>query len=343
MYENKQTWNVKNLLKWATDYFTSKGIPQPRLSAELLLSDALDYTRMQLYLNFERIPQEKDRKKFREYILRRIEHEPVQYILNKSCFRNLELFVDKNVLIPRPETELLVDRALYAAFDVLRKKALLKKIEDSVQGEQTLDLNILEIGTGSGAIALSLATEMDGFIRKQDELQKLSVKAGTIPVTVFRIKWQIFATENSEGAFKVATKNAAKILPADCIENLKFIKSDIIPDDGNFYAENKETIDIIISNPPYITDSGYNDLPREVREYEPVEALLAGKYGTEFYEKIIKTTRGLLAKNPGYYIFETDPVICNSLVKSIEEYLKPAFIEVEKDYNNLERLVTVRI
>ncbi len=157
MQASKQEWDIRKLLDWAIKYFNTKEIPQPKLSAELLLSSVLGLSRMQLYLNFGYILKEKELAKFKEYILRRLKNEPVQYILKEAFFRNLKLYVDGNVLIPRPETELLVDKLLIT---------LKENKEDILSANKTL--NILDIGTGSGNIALSIASEIKNFLFRDD-------------------------------------------------------------------------------------------------------------------------------------------------------------------------------
>jgi len=345
LHENKQIWNVKNLLNWATGYFTTRDVSQPRLSAELLLSDVLDITRMGLYLNFEKIPDENRRKKFREYIQRRAVHEPVQYILAKSNFRHLELYVDKNVLIPRPETELLVDRTLFAAFEIVKQKCATPGNDNSGPGPLPVKLNMLEVGTGSGAIAISLVTEIKGFFKKQCSI--LKNQGETIPAALEEgnCSFQVFATDNSRDALKIAAGNAAAICSPEEIAKIKFIKADIIPDDADFTGMDQESIDIVVSNPPYITATGYDKLPAEVKDFEPRNALLAGEAGTEVYRKIIKFVIGakLLAKKTGCFIFESDPIVSGRLVEIIKAELERCTVEVEKDYNGMERIVTAKI
>ena len=375
MQENNKIWNVKNLLNWATEYFTSRDIPQPRLSAELLLSDVLEMTRMNLYLNFEKIPGDKERKKFRDYLIRRISREPVQYILGKSSFRNLELCIDRNVLIPRPETELLVDSTLHAAFELILQKSLNPVVKgptgkgptdkepdkdsdkspdkspyidpgkDPAGSHLPLNLNILEIGTGSGAIALSLITEIETFFKKQ--LSLCRSKGISVPAQIEEgnFSFRLFATDNSEDALKIAIKNAAGILSQQEMDKVKFLKADIIPAGNDFISRARENIDIVVSNPPYITLAGYAKLPSEVKDFEPENALLSGESGTEFYRKIINAviSQNLLSKKSARFIFETDPIVCSELVKILQEELKPGRVTIEKDYNGLDRVVIAEL
>ena len=309
MQASKQEWDIRKLLDWAIKYFNTKEIPQPKLSAELLLSSVLGLSRMQLYLNFGYILKEKELAKFKEYILRRLKNEPVQYILKEAFFRNLKLYVDGNVLIPRPETELLVDKML---------TTLKENKEDILSANKTL--NILDIGTGSGNIALSIASEIKNFL------------------------WHIISTDIEKSAIAIAEKNAKKNLSDSEIKNIEFINCDIIPDlDKAFNKNYKSGINIIISNPPYITVQDYENLPDEVRNYEPKSALLAGTTGLEIYEKILEKIKGYIDPKLCYMFFETDPNTAGKLKTLIEKKLSTEFVVIDKDYNQRERIITVKI
>jgi release factor glutamine methyltransferase len=300
---------------------------------------------MQLYLNFEKIPDERKRKKFREYILRRAVHEPVQYILEKANFRHLELYVDKNVLIPRPETELLVDKTLFAAFEIIKQKCTTGGNVKSRPGDLPLKLKILEIGTGSGAIAISLATEIEGFFKKQCSILKNQGEIIPTALEEGNFDFQIFATDNSEEALKIAAKNASRICSPGEIDKVKFIRADIIPDNTDFTGMDQESIDIVVSNPPYITAAGYDKLPSEVKDFEPRNALLAGEAGTEVYRKIMQYVirAKLPAKKICCFLFESDPIVSGRLVEIIKADIEKCTVEVEKDYNGMERIVTAKI
>lgn len=316
MQASKQEWDIRKLLEWAIKYFNLKEIPQPKLSAELLLSSVLGLSRMQLYLNFGYILKEKELAKFKEYILRRLKNEPVQYILKEAFFRNLKLYVDGNVLIPRPETELLVDKLLIT---------LKENKEDILSANKTL--NILDIGTGSGNIALSIASEIKNFL------------SNTRPDL-----WHIITTDIEKSAIAIAEKNAKKNLSSNEIKNIEFINCDIIPDlDKAFNKNYKSRINIVISNPPYITVQDYGSLPDEVRNHEPRPALLAGTTGLEIYEKILEKIKGYIDRKLCYLFFETDPNIAGKLKNLIEKKLSTEFVVIDKDYNQRERIITVKI
>jgi release factor-specific protein-(glutamine-N5) methyltransferase len=384
----RKIWDVKSLLNWSQEYFISKGINQPKLSSELLLADALNFTRMQIYLNFDHRPSEKELAKFKEYILKRVEDMPIQYILQKAFFRNLELYVDENVLIPRPETELLVDRVLNVMSDIVREKV---SGLGNFSGTDIPDIgiNILEIGTGSGAIALSIIKEAKPFIAKslidagkngppkiesQDDvpagspLDEGNSSAGakdhqTGALKSFNamqateiasfLKLKLTATEKSRAALEVALKNAKNLLTQEEIKDADFIEADIIPPkDSAFISEPKGNtgelggkIDIVVSNPPYISENNYGKLPREVRDFEPKCALLAGETGLEIYKKILEKSQSLFGSSSSFFVFEVDPNVSPGLQKFISESMGPgkANIEVFKDYNQLDRIMVIKI
>jgi len=303
-----QTWNVKSVLEWAINYFKNKNIPQPRLSAELLLSSALNLNRINLYLNYNRILNQQELGIYKKYILKRLEHVPIQYILKEAYFRKIKLYVERGVLIPRPETELIVEMA----FQLLKGNLDRGKI------------NILEIGTGSGAIAVSIAYEIGNELKISDS------------------SWQIIATENNTDVLEIAEKNAKSILDSSKFENIKFIECDLVPEkDSDFFKQYEKKINLIISNPPYISEEDYGNLPREVKEYEPKSALLAGKTGLEVYEKILSKIKSYLSPDLCYILFEIDSKVSIPLKEMSEDIISPKAIIVEKDHNQRDRILII--
>lgn len=212
---------VLEIIKKTTDFFVGKGIDSARLNAELLVGQALGLKRMQLYLQFERPLSEPELEKIRPLVRRRSQHEPLQYILGETEFFGLRLKVDRRALIPRPETEQLVElvtRQLVAP------------------PAQALDL-----GTGSGAIALALA-------------QHYSATTMT-------------AVDFSEEALALAGENAATL---DLASRVSFLRS-------NWFEQLRveARFDLIVANPPYLTAAETAATAPEVRAFEPVQALTA--------------------------------------------------------------------
>lgn len=230
-------WTVLELIRWSTTYLVDKGIEAPRLDVEHLLAHALDTNRLQLYLDYDRPLSADELGVFKPLLLRRSKREPVQYIIGRAAFRQLDLKVDDRVLVPRPETELLVDAALEFARP---------------------DMRALDIGTGSGCIALSLALE------------------GSFA--------QVVASDVSPEALELARGNATTLAETapEIVGCLEFRE-------GSLFSplQDGEEFDLIVSNPPYIGTTEADALAPEVRECEPALALFAGADGLSVLEPLI--------------------------------------------------------
>jgi release factor glutamine methyltransferase len=305
----KQVWTINKLITWAIEFFKRKNISNPRLSAELLLSYVLGFTRMELYLHYNMVPEEKQLKRYRELILKRLENVPIQYLTKEAFFRKLKLFVDERVLIPRPETELLVDEAL----EKLKILSLKKKI-----------IKILEVGIGSGAVSLSIITEMKKICPE--------------------VSVEVMATEISAATIEVADRNAKRILGEEYPAILKIFNCNILPENNSDYGnEFSSEFDMVIANPPYIKKADFENLPEEVKEHEPREALVAGSAGTEVYSAILERIHDYMNREQSFIIFETDPLVCSDLKKISENRYKNALIEVKNDYNDLARVLIISL
>jgi release factor glutamine methyltransferase len=249
-----EVWTVKKILDWTVDYFTQKQVAEPRLSAEWLLAEVLQCGRIELYLQFERILTASERDLFREYIKRRVNREPVQYILGETEFYGLTFKVTPSVLIPRPDTEILVDKVV----------EYLKTLPD------TDSLKLLDVGTGSGCIAIALAKHFPNL--------------------------SILAIDKSADAIRIAEENAKRNQVAINLRVNDFFELDTTTSE----------FDIIVSNPPYIAETDWENIQPEVKQYEPRTALLAGKDGLDFYRRMIPqlkqklTTSGAVFLEVGY-------------------------------------------
>ncbi len=278
-----QPWNTLKLIRWTTEYFEKKEIPNPRLDAELLLSHVLDWKRIDLYVKHETTISQKNLDAFRAFVERRAKREPLQYILGGTEFWGLKLKVTPDVLIPRPETETLVEEAL--------------KVAQGVESPQ-----ILDIGTGSGAIAITLAKNL--------------------PTA------KMIATDISPEALDVARENAAAHGVSDRIE---FILSDIAP--WKTFEAQAKTFDLIVSNPPYIAVQDIEALQPEVSLHEPRLALDGGKAGFELPEKILKEA-GPFLKPGGVLLME--------IGEGQAETLRPLITEARRDLQGVERFVVLK-
>jgi release factor glutamine methyltransferase len=219
------------VLRLSTAHLERHGSPTARLDAELLLGHALELSRVELYTGFERPLGDAELAACRALIARRATREPVAYILGRWGFRGLDLDVDRRVLVPRPETELVVDRCL----------ALLDGLPDPA---------IVDVGTGSGAIALALAAELPGA--------------------------RVCGCDISGEALEVARGNGARL----GIE-AEWATSDLLSGLGG------RRFHLVVSNPPYVAAGEIEGLEPEVRDWEPRAATVAGRTGLEVAERIV--------------------------------------------------------
>ncbi|MDR1011792.1 MAG: peptide chain release factor N(5)-glutamine methyltransferase [Opitutaceae bacterium] len=242
--------SVLDIIKKTTDFFAAKGIESPRHDAELLIGHSLGLKRMQLYLQFERLLTEGELGKIRPFVKRRASREPLQYIIGEVEWGGIKLKVDRRALIPRHETERLLEIVLEAS--------------------QPDAKNILDLGTGTGALALALAKA------RPDAL--------------------VTAVDASDDALALARENAAA-LGVD--GRVSFIKSDWFG-----AVPSGEVFDLVVSNPPYLTEAEVNEAEPEVRQYEPRPALIAANEGCADLLKIITGASAFL-KPGGMLALET--------------------------------------
>jgi len=288
--EGDETWTVLRLMRWSGEYLEGKGVERGRLDAEHLLADVLGVERLQLYLQFDRpvIGPELDR--FRPLLKRRAKREPLQYILGRVGFRELDLEVDRDVLIPRPETEILLDEVLEWA-----------------RGLGVAGLEALDVGTGSGAIALSLLRE-GPFSR-------------------------VVATDVSDAALTVARRNSESTGLWEGVEFRSGSFFDPVADD--------EIFDLVVSNPPYVAEAEALALQPEVRDWEPGQALFGGPDGLAAIRTIVAEA-GLHLKPGGMLALEvglgqSGPVV--ALLESTGDYTD---VRVRRDLTGRERVVLSR-
>ncbi|MBI3540868.1 MAG: peptide chain release factor N(5)-glutamine methyltransferase [Deltaproteobacteria bacterium] len=288
-----ELWTSLKLIQWTASYFEKKGIPNPRLDAELLLAHVLKCPRINLYTDHDKKVSEKDLAHFKSLIERRTTREPLQYIVGTTEFWGLKFHVTPEVLIPRPETELLVEQVM--------------NIVGQTQGSAPT-MQILDIGTGSGCIAIALAKNL--------------------------AQAKVTATDKSPEALEVARKNA-KFHGVE--DRISFILSDIAPW-KSFTAEGR-SFDVIISNPPYIPSSEIPDLQSEVSQFEPRQALDGGTDGMTIIQSILQEAPHFLKEN-GFLLME----IGEAQAQKIREggFTTPSLSlnRIVKDYNGIERVIT---
>jgi len=252
-------WTVGRLLAWTTGWLAERGADAPRLEAEVLLAHVRGCQRILLYTAFDEVMPEEQRGRFRELVRRRGAGEPVAYLTGGREFFSLPLAVTPAVLVPRPETEGLVVRVL----DLCREAAAPR---------------IIDVGTGSGAIAIALARNLPRAL--------------------------VTATDTSGAALAVAAGNAARLGLAD---RVTFHEGDLLID-----AAVAGPWDVIVSNPPYVRDDEVDALPRDVREHEPRQALVAGPRGVEVIERLLGQAIDRLVPG-GWLVLEAGPAVAEAV------------------------------
>ena len=273
-----QVWNIKELLDWTTRYFAEKGIEEPRLEAELLLTRVLHKDRVYLYTHYEAPVNQQERDQYRELIKRRVKGEPTAYILGVKEFMSLEFSVSPAVLIPRPETELLVEKALEILS--LRQSGA-----------------VCDIGTGSGAIAVSIA--------------------------YYAPYADVKAVDISVAALEIARQNAERYGV-----NIDFFHGDLLEPFG------EERFDLIVANLPYISKVEYQSLSPEVRLFEPELALLGGEDGLELYRKLISVAGNHL-KPQGYILLEIGAAQGEAAQEMLTGFVQVELIQDYAGYDRL--------
>jgi release factor glutamine methyltransferase len=286
MEQAQKTWRVLELIKVTENLLREKNIENPRLNAELLLCDVLNEPRIKLYLDFEKPLSPDEINEYRSKIKRRINREPLQYILGYTEFYGLRFNVTPEVLIPRPETEILVEKAIemISSFEIMNPK-------------------ILEIGAGSGCIAVSVAN---------------------------KVNCSIDSIDISNEALEVAKKNSELHKTTDKID---FLNKNFLEDIKSFKG-----YDIIISNPPYIPAGEIDTIQDEIKNFEPKYALTDDNEGLSFYKHIFNLAK---ADNSPLKIFleigdgkrsKIEDLLIKSGIKNFIFY---------KDYHGIDRVLYI--
>lgn len=286
----QKNWKLLDLLNTTADYLKQKNIENARLNAELMLAAILNIDRIRLYVEFERPITDDELTRYRSLIARRSRREPLQYILGQTEFMGLPFDVNPAVLIPRPETEILCEEIL--------------KLKDN----NTSLTSLLDIGTGSGCIAISIAHY-----------------------------WPVLtatAIDFSGEALDTAKKNAQ----LNKVQNITFLKNDILTDRQDQQIETHYSI--IVSNPPYIAQTEMNDLQSEVKDFEPRAALTDEADGLKFYKRIFE----LLSSKQltcDYCFLEISGSFPEKIKAQAREFNFTDY-QVIKDLNGIDRVLKIR-
>jgi release factor glutamine methyltransferase len=343
-----RTWTVLELLQTTEKYFRERGIDSPRLDAELLLAHVYGCRRIELYTQFDRPLEATELDKYREIVRKRAGRMPVHYILGEREFYSRTFKVNEHVLIPRPETELLVERVIDLVnapaeqaepsgeevveyFEPVvpevpdedesqsdEAEAALEdgdspdlEAEDKTEKAQTFSyLSIADIGTGSGCIAITLAEEIPGC--------------------------RVWASDISGEALAAARFNCETMQPASAVE---WIESDLF---SGFEESLQHNFDFIVSNPPYIRESDYEGLMPEVREFEPSQALVAGTDGLGFYRRLVDESPAWL-KPGGWLMLEAGEGQAEKIVELADHSGSYRAHAVTRDYAGIQRVVALQL
>ena len=285
-----QTWTIQKLLNWTSEYLTNKSVDSPRLSAELLLSHALGLKRIELYAQFDKQVPQQQLDMLHDLVKRAGLHEPVAYLTGKTEFYSLELEITGDCLIPRPETELLVQRAI----EFLRTRSGIQYICD--------------LCTGSGCIAVAIAKNVPDA--------------------------RVTATDISAAALAVAARNVEK---HRLKEHIRLLCGDLF--EPLIKQLDVNQFDLVVCNPPYVSTAEYENLDKNVKDYEPESALLAGEDGMDIYRRIIEKVEDVL-KPGAVLMLEIGYAQGTAVREMLEESRSFAQIKIEKDHHDNDRIVS---
>ncbi len=284
-----EVWTPLKILTWAVPYLRAKGVESARLDVECLLANVLGCDRLRVYLQYDRPLTMDERGRLRDFIARRAKREPLAYLLGNKEFYGLSFAVDRSVLIPRPESEMLVEEA--------------RKVLETFPKE---DRRVLDLGTGSGCLAVALTSVVPGC--------------------------RAWAVDLSPETLKIARENAHQHGVEDRIQFRE----------GSWWKALSEddpaAFQVILSNPPYISKSEREDLAPEIREYEPATALFGGEDGLEAYRALRVGLKNRLTPG-GRVLMEINSNLDGKICGLFEGWEKR---EVIKDLQGLPRVIILQ-
>ena len=317
------SWTILATLRWTADYFRTKGVSEPRASAEILLAHTLGVSRLDLYLRHDQPLNPYELTRFKALMVRRLGGEPVAYLTGHREFWSLDIRVTPAVLIPRPETETLVAAALEAAeavgaglkpaptieetvslYDIAPKETL-PKTEN--RKPKTSPLWGAEVGVGSGAVVIALAKELPSMV------------------------W--VGLDRSGAALAVARDNARR---QAVLHRVHFLQADLL-------AGLKPTaaFALVVANLPYVPRADWERLPREIKAFEPPGALLGGEDGLDLIRPLIRQAQQFVSSG-GWVLLEVGDQQAPQAAALFEETGAYDRIETIKDFNGMERVVRAR-
>ena len=307
-------WTVRRLTRWMTAHFTRKGVESPRVVADTLLANVLGCERMRLYMEPDREPGEAERERLRALVARASRHEPLQYLVGEWPFWGSAFEVGPATLIPRPATESLVERAVAIARD-----------DPSFAGKP---LRIVDACTGTGCIAVAT---MLGLRRSRREggCRPLG-EAGAVTTTAHRA----IATELVPEAAELARRNVARHGLSEAIE---VREGDLL---DPLAGEPDASIDLLLANPPYVSDAEWDELAPNVRDFEPATALRGGRDGLDLVRRLVAAAPRLVRPG-GWMLVEIGHAQRESAPATLDRSVWDS-IEVLKDHEGFWRVLIAR-
>lgn len=301
---------IEQLIEEGRKYLNQHEIQDAGMIVRILLSHILQIKKEQLIIYQKEITTQ-EQEKYRQALKKIIEGKPLQYIINHQEFMGLDFYVDENVLIPQPDTEVLVEETIKESINKIEK--IIQSSETEKQTNNTI--TILDLCTGSGAIAVSLAKRLPEIIDKMKINNKIQIK--------------ICATDISKKAIEIARRNAEFHQV-----QIHFIESDL-------FQNITEKFDMIVSNPPYIETDCIENLSKQVQN-EPHIALDGGKDGLDFYRIIINESDKYL-KQDGIILLEIGYNQKDSVIQLLKENKKYESIEGIQDLSKNDRVVKAKL
>lgn len=289
----------------ATRRLKSAAIETAKLDSEVLLAFVLGCNRAELYAHPERVLAVAERERFESLVERRFSHEPVAYLVGEKAFYGLDLLVDPRVLIPRPETELLVDLVLdlVAQADRIHERAVNGNGHGPAAPAPTV--LVADVGTGSGALGLAVAANSTST--------------------------QVYAVDISPGALEVARTNAARHHLED---RVRFLQGDLL-------GPLQEPVDVIAANLPYVALDEWPTLPPDIVQYEPSLALAGGTDGLAVIRRLLEQAPGKLRPH-GVVLLEIGSTQGSAVAALAHRHFPDAFVEVVSDYGYHDRIVRIQ-
>lgn len=302
MATGEAPWTIGSLLRWTTRYFQDKGVSEPRASAEVLLAHVLNLGRLDLYLRHDQPLAPEELARYKALIRRRRQGEPVAYLTGHKEFWSLDFLVTPAVLIPRPETEVLVE----AVLEVFRKRQAPALAPEAPFSNSRKTL-ALEVGVGSGAVVVALARELPELI------------------------W--VAVDLSEAALRVARENARR---HQVTARVHFYRGDLLSG-----LKPAPGFVLLVANLPYVSQKEWEALPREIRDYEPREALLAGEDGLDLLRPLVREAHQYLLPG-GWLALEVGAGQDKAVRDLLADTGNYQEIKTIPDYQGLPRVIRAR-